>query len=412
MLPELVFVTRLLGLVTGQQQVAVQVDPSVKAVGILIDGERKATLRAPWRLNVSFGGELIPHEITAIAYDEHGNEVGKDTQLVNLARPAAEAAIALVRDPDSGRLRATVRWQHIAFEKPNKIELRLDGKVIGKKATTLLPALEPYTLHMLHADVKFDGFTATKEMVFGGMYSEQMPAELTGVIATEHDQCFQSGDARVRAAAIENPQATVIFVRDSSAAMARSKLPMATGASREATNALHKPFMLPNASLRIFWPTSRQIEGDMATTVNLFDRSEAFDGLFGTHRILANVGGPTRTDQRYADAVSVAAVTALVDAKRRAVVLVLNGEHDDSRHDSGVVRRYLERIGVPLRVWSLVDITPEMTAAWGKITEITSIPKLITATEELRRMLEEQRIAWLPLEPLDALKAKPVACAR
>lgn len=410
MLPELVFVTRLLGLVTGQQQVAVQVDPSVKAVGILIDGERKATLRAPWRLNISFGGQLIPHEITAIGYDEQGNAVGKDTQLVNLARPAAEAAILLARDPGSGRLRATVKWQHIAFDKPNKIELRLDGKVIAKTATTLLPALEPNTLHMLHADVKFDGFTATKEMVFGGMYSEQMPAELTGVIATEHDQCFQSGETVVHAAAIENPEAMVIFVRDGSAAIARSKLAMPVGASREATNALHTPFKLPNARLRIFWPTSRKIEGDMATVVNLFDRSEAFDGSFGTQRILANIGGPMRTDRRFADALSVAAVSALVDAKRRAVVLIYTGEQDDSRHPAAVVRRYLERIGVPLRVWSLVDITPAMTAEWGEITDITSITKLTAATEELRKLLEEQRIAWLPLEPLDALQAKPVAC--
>src|SRR5688572_6546947 len=129
MLAELVLVTRLLGLVSGEHPITAQVDASVRAVDVVVDGKTLITLRGePWRTVLNFGPELAPHELTAIAYDANGAEVGRDTQLVNLARPAAEAIIGLERV--DGKLRATVRWQHIASVAPERIEIKLDGKTI------------------------------------------------------------------------------------------------------------------------------------------------------------------------------------------------------------------------------------------------------------------------------------------
>src|SRR5688572_18313244 len=114
MLAQLVLVTRLLGLVDGEQPIDVQVDASVRRVELTIDDEKAATLTGPpWRAIVNFGPELAPHRLTAIAYDAKDNELGRDTQLVNLARPPAEAQLSIDKDPKSGRLRANVRWQHI-----------------------------------------------------------------------------------------------------------------------------------------------------------------------------------------------------------------------------------------------------------------------------------------------------------
>src|SRR5687767_2244726 len=99
MLAELVLVTRILGLVSGEQPIQVQADRTVAAVEIVLDGKQVATLRRPqWRAVINFGDELAPHELIAVAYDPEGNEVARDRQLVNLARPPAEAAIDLSRD--------------------------------------------------------------------------------------------------------------------------------------------------------------------------------------------------------------------------------------------------------------------------------------------------------------------------
>src|SRR5215212_644842 len=120
--------------------------------------------------------------------------------------------------------------------------------------------------------------------------------------------------------------------------------------------------------------------------------------------------GPEGGPQRLADAVAVAGVQALGGAKRRAVVLVLGDEPDESRHAPDVVRRYLQRIGVPLRVWSLVGVRPSMKVTWGEVLDVSNPDRLRIATEDLRKLLNEQRIAWLPLEPMDALRAKAGEC--
>jgi hypothetical protein len=76
MLAELVFVTRLLGLMSSTHEIQVQTDPSVHRVEILLDGKRAYVLRsAPWRAGIDFGPEIAPHELTAVAYDAQGVEI-------------------------------------------------------------------------------------------------------------------------------------------------------------------------------------------------------------------------------------------------------------------------------------------------------------------------------------------------
>jgi hypothetical protein len=412
MLAELVLTTRLLGLVSGDQPIQVQVDPGVRAVNIVVDGKTIANLRAPFQTILHFGSELAPHELTAVAYNADGAEAGRDTQLVNLARPQAEAAIELDRDSRSGRLRATVRWQHISAEKPLRIKLQLDGKAIAGGAVAILPELESSSLHVLQAEVEFDGgVIASKELVFGGRYSEQMPSELTGVLANESAQCFRAGDRIVHTAAIEKPQAAVYFVRGVDATLARRRLELPAANSRESGMAMHLPFRIEGAKMRYVWPTVRQIRfGERQPGVNLFYRSDVADGEWGTLRMLTMYAGPDASSERFADAVAVAAVQALGGAKRRVVVLVLGGEPDYSSHAADVVQRYLRRIGVPLRVWSLTGVTRTMTFTWGEVKDISSPDRLRRATEELRDELERQRIAWLPLQPIEALRAVSVSC--
>lgn len=411
MLLELVLTTRLLGLVADDQAIQVQVDLGVRRVDVVVDGERVVKMtKPPFSAVLHFGSELAPHELTSIAYDADGNEIRRDTQLVNLARPQAEVEIALDRDA-RGRLRANVRWQHISAEKPKRIALTLDGKPLAASGTAIVPEVEDFSLHVLQAEVEFGGgVIATKELVFGGRYSEQMPTELTAVVAGENAQCFRSGDRTVRAAAVEKPEAMVYFVRGIDATLARRRLRLPSVSSRESYLGANRPFMIEGAKMRFIWPTARFIRPEHQPAVNLFHRSDIADGKFGTQRMLTMAQGPDTSSQRLADAVAVAGVQALAGGKRRAVVLVLGDEPDESRHAPDVVRRYLQRIGVPLRVWSLIGVRPAMKAMWGEVLDVSNPDHLRRATEELERMLAGQRIAWLPLQPLDALKAKAVDC--
>jgi hypothetical protein len=411
MLAAVVLATRLLGLVSGPQPLRVQVDPEVRVVDVVVDGHTIATLRAPFTTVLNFGTGIAPHELMTIGYDGEGHEVGRDTQLVNLARPQAEAEIVLERERN-GALRAIIKWQHIGAEKPRRFQLTLDGKVIAKKETATLPELEPRSIHVLQAEVAFqNGVVATKELVFGGQYSEQVPAELTGIVAPAGAECFRSGDTVVHAAAIDKPDALVLFVRSGDADLARKRLRLPGAGSRETGEWLQHPFLLHGVKMRYIWPVAKEIRpGKAQSVVNLFWRSEPIDGTVGTLRMLTLRAGPDAETERFADAVAVAAVQSLSGTQRRAVVLVLGGERDYSRHPPFIVRHYLERIGVPLRVWSLTGVKPEMTAAWGDVRDVSNPDLLRIATEELRQMLDQQRIAWLALHPLAALKAEVVPC--
>ncbi len=411
MLAELVLTTRLLALVNGEQFVNVQTGPETESVAIVLDGKTLTRLRAPFQTVVNFGPELAPHELTSIAYDAQGNEVGRDRQIVNLARPPAEVEIVLDRE-ESGQLRAKVRWQHIAAETPKKIALKLDGRTIASSATATLPAVESSAIHVLQAELEFQGgLTATKELAFGGQFSEEVPSELTGVLATMKARCFRAGDRVLRAAAIEKPDALVLFVRASNADLASRKLRIINGDSRRQIASILDSYALANTQMRFIWPSARQVQlNESQSAVNLFHRSQVADGKEGTLRML-RLYGPDAVSEQLADAVAVAGVQAIGGAKRRAVVLVLGEEKDESRRSPAEVRRYLERIGVPLLVWSLARITPAIEKAWGEVIDISSADRLRRATVDLRKMLDDQRIAWLPLQPLQALRAKEVTCS-
>lgn len=400
MLAELVLVTRLLGLVRGEYPVDIDVDPRVRRVELLRDGEMIRTLTGPpWQALIDFGPEITPQELSAVAYDESGRVIGRDTQLVNLPRPAAEAAIDLQREADS--LRATVRWKHIGSARVRDIQWRLDGRSIGSEASILLPPFSAGNLHVLDVEVTFwDAVTARKERVFGGLYAEEVPAELTAALVHLREggiaagACFRSAGAPVAAAAVERGEAMVLFVRDPDPRIARRAL-----------RGAHARRLRLDARARIMWPTAvAVVDAGRRAVANLFEHSQVLEGEQGTHALLTAKTSIRKNDHRYADAVAVSAAYAAVGARRRVVVLVIGSEKDRSRQEPAVVRRYLERIGVPLRVWSLVGPKRELVDLWGEVTDVSSASRLQKATDELRAELERQRIAWLPLPPLEALR--------
>src|SRR5690349_11825870 len=138
-LAEILLVSRLLGLVAGNQRVEIQPDRTVHKVEIERDGERVATLKkAPWKASVNFGYEL-----------------GRDVQAINVARPPAELGVLVERGPD-GKSKALIHWAHFAYRPPSSVVVKLDGRTINKsRAVNSVPlgVLKGNALHVLGVEV-------------------------------------------------------------------------------------------------------------------------------------------------------------------------------------------------------------------------------------------------------------------
>ena len=404
MLAELVFVTRLLGLMSGTRPIDMQVDPLVHAVEIVLDGQRAGVLRgAPWRTAIDFGPELAPRELVAIARDAEGRELARDTQFVNVPRPQAEIGVMFVRD------RANITWQHIGGAVPKKMMVKLGNRTLASTITrsVQLPPLPPEALNVLSIDLEFpDGSSAHRDVVFGG-FSEEVPAELTATLVTERANgqkeratCFRSGGRPVAASEVETGDAAVLVVRHYNP----------PGDQYKRRNQYRAPlpekgFALERTSVRFVWPVAN---GNNQS--DLFMTSPPFNAMRGLRFLLLATGGPKAFKLRLADAVAVAGMEALREPRRRAVLLVLNGEEDQSSYRPEVVRRYLEHIGVPLYVWSFAG--PVKHSPWGNVEDISLNERLKEAVRRLEADLARQRIAWLPLNPYDALHVQvPADCA-
>ena len=77
-------------------------------------------------------------------------------------------------------------------------------------------------------------------------------------------------------------------------------------------------------------------------------------------------------------------------------MLVLGATSDDeSRHEPGMVRRYLESVRVPIHVWSLAGKKAKAAAQWENVRDISSYFGLADAFDDLKADLDTQWIVWL-----------------
>src|SRR5262249_45992225 len=119
--------------------------------------------------------------------------------------------------------------------------------------------------------------------------------------------------------------------------------------------------------------------------------------------------GPVTTDDEplyFADAVAAAGIRAATGGQRRVVIFILSRKTDSSTLDPGAVRRHLASICVPLFVWSPPPAPPRSAAAWGDHEDVSSMVRLGEAVQRVRHALEEQRIAWVNVDPFTALLLK------
>jgi hypothetical protein len=405
-MPQVIFLSLFLGLVTGMQTVALQVDAAVKSVRIDLRGREVARLdKAPWSAKVDFGSALTPGELTAIAYDGEGKELARTSQVINLSRPAAEMEI-VIRSEGKKPVEAELIGRHRIHKSPESAKLLVDGIAVrlGRGFRARLPDIDPSHPHILSAEMQFeDGEIARRDIVLQTGFSGSLASEVTPLLVTsgsgkqpENLQgCFSAGGVPLNAGSIEKSEALVVLVKDP--AMRAQLLP--------------SPDLRldSDTSERILWPVSRPINAPGEPTAIAFPQYVNHGKLPTVSWLLTQrlSPAPSATEPRqFTDAVAVAAITSLERGRRRAVVLIVSNEPDPSLYSPLVVRRYLEEVGVPLFVWSADGPRLDLAAAWGRIDDISTAAGLQAAVGRLNDMLSRQRIVWVAADPLTALGAE------
>ncbi|HEY2093772.1 MAG TPA: hypothetical protein VGJ81_18010 [Thermoanaerobaculia bacterium] len=416
---QLVFLTFFLGLVSGQQTVSLNASPDVRTVAILVDEQKVATLQPPFTGTIDLGAKLAPRLLVAVGYDEKGNEVARASQVLNVPRPPADAAIVL----SDGNKRAEIHWMQRVHEKPSETLLRVDDRTIPLDASfgAALPPLDPAKPHVIEAELRFaSGAVVRRDVtIAGGAYSDSVDAELTPVIVRGDAQREKlSGCFGVRVSAVEKSRAVVVVVKDPDPLPVLLAFWQEYAPPNRSQNWTQNPALLGalpldrNTTDTILWPVMQERTRDSNPTMNVYASSGPFDAhnlgmLWAITRRNQSVNG--RAPRRYADAVAVAGMMAAEQGTRRAVVLLLQpGHKDESAHDAATVRAYLQSIGVPLHVWA-INATKEQREAWGDVSDIAT-PKLDRAVQQLGEDLASQSVAWVATDAWQALRSAAKPC--
>ncbi len=418
----LAFLTLFLGLVSGLRTVDLAAGEAVATIEVRLDGKVVGRLVSPpWSINVDFDETPKPHELSAIAFDKNGKEVAKALQKINLPRSLAEATLLLLNGTGGKGRFAQLTWQCAIAPKPTRMAVAFDGKPIPvpDPARIPLPDYVPEQLHFMRAELDFPrNLTAAAEITFGGQSRDETQAELTAVAVLSEkktlppvDGAFAAGGAPLKVVAVEEEgPAEIAIVFDEAA---RPLLATLAARYETARSADPRPFGLdggtqmlrrvaPLASgqrVRFIWPLTETLESG-GMRFEIFPRTEDFDRTSGGLLFLVtHVFAPgVLPEPRLADAVAVAALSAVARNRARAVVLILGGSPDASRISPAGARSYLSALGVPLFVWTAGARGQAAAAAWAgaaDVADVSSASLFDKATDRLLAHVRRQRIVWV-----------------
>jgi hypothetical protein len=407
------FLSLFFGLITGRYPVEVSVGPQVVAVEVLVDGKSAGIFQGPpWKIEVDFGPDLLPHEITARAIDAEGSALAEVREWVNLPHSLVKADVFLEGGGGGSPPKtARVTWTNLQGQTPRSVRLTFDGLPVpldGDGRATL-PPHDLKSIHVLTADVEFTPMRSVRrDVAYGGEYGSEVSTELTGVPVRARQGrevpppeklggWLTAAGAPLSVAAVEEGPATLYVVRS----------PNVTETSRlgrKGKGSL-KPLKVGSEDrVRFMFPFAQRFEAGEEVS-DLFEISPPFDMKQGSlpeliQRVVrADPAGSrpkaaAKSERRIADAVAVAGLEAVKENRRRAVLLVLNGNEEDASHyEPAAVRRFLAALRVPLFVWYLQKPVPgSSTAAWGGAVDATFIANVVESVVEIREELRSQRI--------------------
>lgn len=393
------FLTLLLGLVTGPHWIELAVEPPVVAVDILLDGKPCGRPEAPaWKARCDLGSELTPRELVAIGRDAEGREVSRERQWINLPRPSAEAQFLF--ETQDGKTFARLHWTSVVESEP-VVLVTLDERPVkpDRKGRIALPEANPDVVHVLESELTFElGVTARAVATYGGRYGALVATELTALPFEIAGQPtveslrgkFRAGEEELTVSAVDRLGADLLIVRQSGQqnplVNIDSNLKLSTGLGKDGFVTFLAPYL-------------HRVTVGQKGPVAVFPTSDWRPGWeAGVHWARRKIGIREQdrvSGLRLADAVAVAGSTASSRGRRRAVVLVLEGEaKDESFYRPEQVRSYLDRLGVPLLVWNATYPGVTLPAGWGPMEPLRKIEDLRRAIFKLEETFARQTVVW------------------
>ena len=429
------FLTFLLGLTVGVQRIELAVDHRVASVELLLDGQRVALIQGePWVAECDFGGALLPHHLEAVARDAAGNELDRALQRVNLPREGAEATFRLVGGED-GYTAAELSWRTVDDSDPEEVNVVFDGEPLAIEGRRIaLPRYDPRSVHILEAELVFaHEVRARIEVAFGGEYGEKVSTELTAVpleldtgkelpSAGEVASWLRIGDGPTRVVAVERGPREVVLVREDSSVVALRGLGrQATGSgTRRSQSAMQRmsaglglkdTLRLVNTHPRLVQLKGGGVSAIFNVTPNLNSPTTGFGWT------LTNVFFKPESaslEERLADAVGIAALSAAASNRGRALVLVRSSAEAPSTPPGGFapanVRGFLAALRVPFFYWMVGPARDDLGDAWGEPSPIRGWGGVHSAVSSLLDGLGSQFVVWVEgLHKPDDVRLSPEA---
>ncbi|MFY9823550.1 MAG: hypothetical protein WAM82_19365 [Thermoanaerobaculia bacterium] len=411
------FLTLFFGLMTGSCPIELVLNAPAAAVELTVDDRASARLKGPpWKATVDFGRELAPHRLVARALDAEGKELGRAEEWANLPHPLAKVEILLENVTAGIPKAAKIVWTNLQGETPESMSMTFDGvplklDVEGRAA---IPSHDLKTIHIVAAEVRFSALRMVhRDVAYGGEYGSEVSTELTGVpLRSRYSRLpalaklagwLTQGGRPLTVMAVEEGPAQLFVVRVPSTAEIADKMASKGLKFRRDRYGLQ---LGSDDQMRFVQPIPERVRGSGALS-DLFGISPVYTardgGLPYALRNLGRLVAPpsasmgTPPEPRIGDAVAVAGLEAMTENRRRAVLLLLNGNEiqDASRYDAGTVRRFLAAIRVPLHVWTLGPPQGPLAKSWGPATEVQSAGGLAAAVDRLRRDLDSQHIVMV-----------------
>jgi hypothetical protein len=408
------FATLLLGLVVGEVRVDLLVADAVAAVEVRLDGELCARQEAPpWSVVCDLGVELAPHRLVALAFDPAGGEIGRAEQLLNVDRRDAGISLMLDREASGDGLVLRISTASAAASAPRELVVTVDGVPVPVTDGSLvpLPRLDLAQPHLLRVEARWtDRVAAAVDAVLGGEHGERLATELTAVPVRSRSRRTPTSDQLAGSIRVRGEPSNVSAVDFGSGELWVVTDPrilpllarrVSTGRGRSSIGGLDWRWlgMLGHGDeLRLVWPWPQRLEVD-GRPHELYLPSPAMPAREGGVPWLlyrARLPPLGEGPPRLVDATAVAGMALAATERRRAILVLLDGEpRDAGQLDPAAVRRYLERMRVPLFVWRLERWRGPAPDPWGPTRGIANANELVRALDELTAELRQQRIAWL-----------------
>jgi len=313
-------------------------------------------------------------------------------------------------------------------DKPDQWEISFDGErlEVADPADFSLPPHDRSATHLLEAAAQFGRSVARTELVVGGPASDAMSSELTALVfdvsegkpptAEEMRGWFSWEGKSLEVAAMEKGGADIIAVHEATprawGSLVKLRRQILESGDRNPLKKKLSSGLNHDDLLRVVLPVGKGAPG----RVTKFHMSEDFARIeYGAttsgvglqtiaearaYGFLASFPYPpegplsAEAPRQTADAVAVAAQVAAAANRARAVVLIREpGTMDHSEFDPDTVRGYLDRLQVPLFVWSVGRAAEDAT--WGESETFASQEKFMRVTLALREAIDRQVVIWV-----------------